>query len=264
MKKAFLSVMLLCHVFSQIEFANAADCICPVIPMFPADGSNWYHYSLVKKQGDPTCVYQYPTGFVGLPQYSKSCDNPPHPANSCGSCSALGTSDVDEFEVYYQHSSGNPHPYNALDSEPRIRAFFKTSIPVGADPSKYDRINFSGPYPTTYTKPVYKLSRMVNSNRESFYVILWQLKDSATGGTAFAGVEIKDLPLGATVLIPPGSIDNAVQTESSMGTTSHKPVPGLLQVRFASATNPADEQIAIIRLYDSVKNRNANYPPHHP
>lgn len=263
MKKivAIIAVLTLACPFAN--FASAADFVCPKMPMYAVDATNWFHYATVCKSSSPTCLHQYTTGYIGLPQFGKNCDNPPYPPNSGGNCTALGGAPVGAFELYYTDPSGSPPAYDALDSIAEIKSFLKGNMPAGADPSEYDNMTFSRPLPSAYAKPIaIKLTRDVSGSMETFYAIVWRVRKTAGPVILpfqYVGIEISGTPdssVGKPAVI--GAVCNAVAT---IGGAPATPIPGLLRVQFAKGNsgNPLHDDFAIIRLYDSPNNRNANY-----
>ena len=252
-----LSFVLLMSL--AVPFANqalSADCICPKMPMYPIDATNWFHYAMVCRTGTFGCIDQYPTGHIGPPQQGRSCGNSPH---SCVNCSSLGTSEVGNFELYYGDPKGNPASYESLDSEEKIRAYLKANVPRGADPALYDDFTFSRPFAASYQKPiVVVLTRNAGSISEDFHAIVWQIRGKVPMARSYIGIEISGVLPGDVTAVKPCRVCNAVATESDgHGTVTHKPIPGLLQTQFTSST----EDIAFVRLHNSNNNRMAGYMP---
>ena len=256
MKKTLFVLVLLSLVFPFANAARSGDCICKLMPMYAVDATNWLHYAAVNKTSPSGCIYQYPTSRIGPPKYGESCSTSP----MCGTCSALDAVPVPvaAFELYYGAPNTNPLPYDSFETDVKIKGFLKANVPAGADPALYDDFTFSRPFPGTFSKPIaLVLTRNVGGVSETFYAIVWRIKQTAGSSHIYVGVEIDGTPPTGVSRITPVSFCNAVSTDKVSAALVHTPIPGLLQAQLTSSR----DDLAFIRLHNSDKNKNAGYKP---
>ena len=266
MKKILFVLFVWSLAFPIANTASSAVCVCPKIAMYPVGATNWFHYALVCNTSPTGCKDDYPTGYTGPKQQGLSCAGS---SNSCVNCIDLGgvasakisleSAASGEFELYIGDPKNNAAAYEELDTEDKMKAYFRAYAPREADTGLYDRYKFTPAFAQSYEKPfVVVLNRKVGSVCEEFYAIIWQVQATEPAATGYLGVEIfGPLPNGVKVL-KPCQVCNAVVTKSDgAGGVQHTPVPGLLQVQFSSYKY----DVAFVRLHDSDKNRNAGYKP---
>ena len=256
MKNILFALFVWSLAFLFADTANSGICVCPFVPMYSTGGGNWFHYAGVCHTTLTGCKDDYPTGHNGPVNYGRSCRTSP---GTCTTCIDVGGTTSAQFALYIGDPKNNAAAYETLDTEERVKAYLRAYAPEESKTDPYDRLRFTPAFARTYDKPfVVVLTRTVAGVCEKFYAIVWQIQAPEPNAIGYLGIEIfGPLPTGVSVLNP-CHVCNAVVTEGDgAGGVQHTPIPGLLQVQFSTSKY----DVAFIRLHDSDKNRNAQFPP---
>ena len=256
MKNILFVLFVWSVAFPFANMANSAVCVCPFVPLYPVDATNWFHYAGVCNSTPTGCKDDYPTGHTGLPQYARSCKTSP---NSCINCIDVGGTASARFALYIGDPKNNAAAYETLDTEDRVKVYLKAYAPEKSNTELYDSLRFTPAFAKAYEKPfVVVLTRTVGGVCEEFYAIVWQVQGTEPTATGYLGIEIfGPIPNGVSVLNSCHVCNAVVTASDGAGGVQHTPIPGLLQVQFSSSKY----DVAFVRLHDSDKNHNAEYKP---
>lgn len=265
-----------------VGHAFAGTCVCVKVAMYPAPGGGWLHYAIVYDNTPTPCTQLYPTSWIGPPTSGQSCVG----GGQCGTCqmafndmNALQELSKDEhfvmFEdeqfVVFQNQEDQPEEQylSNLATWPDVRdaESFKNYLNAQTN-NQFEQHTFEG------GPMVVRLQRQGTGNVPTFSAAIWKMKYDADGaggsmppGEGYIGVEFAGGGFDNNQRRPIYSQHNTVALRSVPSDPANPDspkvaeeagaIPGVLLVQFGDS---AIEDVALIWLYDSPANRNANYP----
>lgn len=198
----------------------ADDCLCRKIPMYQVSDTQWFHYSVVynlPSGGNPYCVEQYPTGYIGSYAANEEC------GNLCGNCLSLGGAGL--TTVPDLHFTSELPEYSDIAQPNNFKQFLITL--AGGSAPLYEEWTFSEPRAISLKRP----------NSTAFYAIVWKMKskDPKPAGSGkypqgYIGVEIKAPPANVPVIPVSGLCNAVVSAKNAQGQLNHSQIRGLLKV----------------------------------